>query len=262
MLAITDNSAYQICALSDSNECIDSCSSGDLDITIDSQGRNFCGSLDKCQNYILKPNDICIKDCDLNIFAKDNRNCGFCKDIDSDNQYKLLNSTGCLNNITYGTYLYKEKYKLLKRDIIPTTIPTSIISTIPNTILTTIPTTILTTIPTTTLYSSFDPKTEDKLDTEIYINNSILVEENNSPLLDENMIKSVETTENGECPENYLYLYKEINQCKVDCEITNLFNEECILINVRNRNELEQKIIDKIEKEIIAHSIDDLLIIL
>ena len=52
MLAITENSAYKICFLSNNTGCINSCSSGN--IFIDSYGPNFCGT--KCPNYILIPN--------------------------------------------------------------------------------------------------------------------------------------------------------------------------------------------------------------
>ena len=153
MLAITNTSAYRICALADGDNCIDSCPSGSY--FVDSQGRNFCG--EKCPHYILLPNKICIDECDENIFySNDSYHCGFCIHMDENNQYKLLNKSGCLSEQPEGTYLYNEKYKLLKGEIIIkttilTTIPTTILTTIPTIILTTIPTTILTTIPTTIL---------------------------------------------------------------------------------------------------------------
>ena len=132
MLAITDNSAYKICFLSDNSGCIDSCSSGN--IFIDSHGANFCGT--KCPNYILIPNGICIDECDENIFhSNDSYHCGFCIDIDSNNPYKLLNSSGCLNEIPSTAYLYNEKYKLLKTKldiIIPTYSETPILNEIPS----------------------------------------------------------------------------------------------------------------------------------
>ena len=135
-LVITANSAYKICALADNNNCISSCSSGD--IYIDSQGKNFCGN--KCPVFILVPIGICVEECDLNIFhLVNNYECGFCKDVNSSFPYKLLNSSGCLNNIPYGTYLYNAKYNLLKRNIsFFTDAPTTFIST---TTLNNIPTT-------------------------------------------------------------------------------------------------------------------------
>ena len=112
MLAITEKSAYKICALSDNNNCIEKCSGNK--IFIDSQHPNFCGV--KCSNYILLPNEICIKDCDENIFyTNDSYHCGFCIHMNNTHPFKLLNSSGCLNSIPEGTYLYNEKYKLLKK---------------------------------------------------------------------------------------------------------------------------------------------------
>ena len=198
MLAITDNSAYKICALSDTNGCIDSCQSGN--IIVDSQRKNFCGS--GCSNFILKPNDICINECDLYIFhTKDNYTCGLCTDIDSDNQYKLLNNTGCLNNMPAGTYLYKEKYKLLKG----TTIPTTILTTIPTTIVTTIPSTILTTIPKppTTIPTTIPTKIQTTIQTTIP-ENTIITNIRETTIITEE-VTNIEECDiyNGFFPVNY-----------------------------------------------------------
>ena len=70
-------------------------------------------------------------------------------------------------------------------------------------------------------------------------------------------LKEVETIENGECPENYPFLYKESNLCKKDCEINNLFNNICILNNLTK--ELEQDIINKIEESIMDNTLDNVL---
>ena len=110
-LAMTRTSVYKICALSENDECISSCSSGS--IYIDSQRPNFCGN--ECSHFILVPTEICIDECDENIFhTEDNYHCGFCKDINESYPYKLLNTSGCLNRIPEGTYLYNSKYNLLK----------------------------------------------------------------------------------------------------------------------------------------------------
>ena len=154
MLAITKESAYRICAYVNNGYCEDTSYCPDANYFIDSQGINFNGN--KCPEYILVPNNICINECDENIFfSNDSYHCGFCIHIDENNPYKLLNNTGCLNEIREGAYLYNEKYKLLKSNsnkiltTIPTAIPTTIAITIPTTILTSIPTTIPTAIPTT-----------------------------------------------------------------------------------------------------------------
>ena len=128
-LAITENSAYKICAVAKNSECISSCSNGN--IYVDSQRPNFCGT--KCSNYLMVPTGICVDECDQNIFhIKDNYYCGFCKDVNSSYPYKLLNKTGCYNTIPDGTYLYNSKHYLLKgNEVVRTTIPTTIPSTIP-----------------------------------------------------------------------------------------------------------------------------------
>ena len=144
-LVITDKSAYKICALSDgNNQCISSCSEGQ-NVYIDSKRPNFCGN--SCSKYILVPTGICVDECDENIFhSEDNYHCGFCKVIFPSYPYKLLNTSGCLNNIPEGTYLYNLKYKLLKGVITPTTIPTSIPTILSTAITITMPTSILTTV--------------------------------------------------------------------------------------------------------------------
>ena len=120
-LAITDKSAYKICAIYEDNDCISLCYEGNL--YIDSQRPNFCGN--KCSKYLLVPTGICVDECDENIFhTEDNYHCGFCKDINITSPYKILNKTGCYNTIPNGTYLYNSKYYLLKEEErIPMTIP-------------------------------------------------------------------------------------------------------------------------------------------
>ena len=161
MLIITDKSAYKICALSNiannnDKSCIEGESCSSERYIVDSQGQNFCG--DKCRNYILMPNKICIDECDENIFfINDSYHCGFCIHMNINKPNKLLIHSGCLsdNEIPSEAYLYNTKYKLYKLSDIITTIPTTILTTIPTTIvttiITTIPTTIITTIPTTIL---------------------------------------------------------------------------------------------------------------
>ena len=119
-LAITANSAYKICALAENNECISSCSSGN--IYIDSQRPNFCGT--ECSKYLMVPTGICVEECDENFFHINGKFCGFCKDVNSTHPYKLLNESGCYDTIPEGTYLYNSKYNLLKVVVeTPTTVP-------------------------------------------------------------------------------------------------------------------------------------------
>ena len=114
MLVITNNSAYEICSIydSDSNECIDSCVSSSS-LIVNSRGKNYCG--DECTtNYIMIPDRICIDECDENLFYKSGNQCGFCKDLNETHPFKLFNTTGCLSQKPEGAEYYKKQFLLLK----------------------------------------------------------------------------------------------------------------------------------------------------
>ena len=112
MLAMTEKRAYKICSIYNNVNCMDSCISGTtLVLDID---RNICKASNTCSNYILKPDNICTRSCDLNIFTNNSNNeCGLCKDIDEDNPYKIINSSNCSNSQPIGTEYYNENLKLL-----------------------------------------------------------------------------------------------------------------------------------------------------
>lgn len=114
MLAITENSAYKICALKNElgDDCIESCS-GNENIILDSENSNKCGS--KCKTkYILIPDQICLDSCNENIYTINGNQCGLCRDIGLDNKiYKLINTSGCLEQIPEAAEYYNEKLKLL-----------------------------------------------------------------------------------------------------------------------------------------------------
>ena len=98
MLAITNESAYKICIIKgDNNECLNECSNNH--IFYDILKPNHCfNEGDKCDNYVLMPNDICIEECDENIFHKnDNNECGLCRDLYDERPYKMINSKGCIS---------------------------------------------------------------------------------------------------------------------------------------------------------------------
>ena len=115
MLAITENSAYKICALKNElgDDCIESCSGND-NIILDSENSNKCGN--KCKTkYILIPDQICLDSCNENIYTINGNQCGLCRDIGLDNKiYKLINTSGCLEQIPEAAEYYNEKLKLLK----------------------------------------------------------------------------------------------------------------------------------------------------
>ena len=111
MLAITNISAYKICTVFN-NDCIDKCDMGKL--ILDTQKPNECDIDNKCQNYILMPNEVCVESCDENIFTTiDNNKCGLCRDINKDNPYKLLNSSKCFKNPPEGTQIINDYFKFL-----------------------------------------------------------------------------------------------------------------------------------------------------
>ena len=115
MLAITEKSAYKICALKNElgDDCIESCS-GNENIILDSENSNKCGN--KCKTkYILIPDQICLDSCNENIYTINGNQCGLCRDIGLDNKiYKLINTSGCLEQIPEAAEYYNEKLKLLK----------------------------------------------------------------------------------------------------------------------------------------------------
>ena len=107
MLAITEDSAYRICAISDGNICINSCENSN--ILISHYKPNYCGTSCEKTSFILFPNNICIEDedCDETIYYKNNNNeCGLCKDIGEGSDYKLINSTGCYKSCPKKSILY------------------------------------------------------------------------------------------------------------------------------------------------------------
>ena len=95
MLAITKKSAYKICAIKGTDDnCISECSSGK--VVYDILKPNQCYNEIKCGNYILMPNEICIEECDESIFAKNEKQCGLCRDLYKEKPYKLVDYEGCL----------------------------------------------------------------------------------------------------------------------------------------------------------------------
>ena len=100
LLAITDESIYKICLVKFWNnnnnkfDCTENCEYNDKRIynTIEFNNcNNNCHT-----NLFLEPNHICIEACDENLFVKKDNGCWLCKDLDINNKYKLVNSSGCL----------------------------------------------------------------------------------------------------------------------------------------------------------------------
>ena len=114
MLVITPNSAYQICAIFNENQCVNSCPSS---IYYNIDDKNICTDSYKCPNYKLIPNNICINTCDKNIFysneSENERHCGLCKDYDFNKIYKMVNYEDCLETKINYTYYINEELKLI-----------------------------------------------------------------------------------------------------------------------------------------------------
>ena len=123
MLAITNESAYKICIIKgDDNTCLNECSNNHVFYDILKPNTCFKEG-DKCENFVLMPNDICIETCDENIFYKnENNECGLCRDLYDGKPYKMINSEGCISeneipednfkiiNLKLGLFSCEENY--------------------------------------------------------------------------------------------------------------------------------------------------------
>ena len=67
MLAITESTAYEICAIKENNICVERCSSGIL--ILDTEKGNYCNQSQTCENYLLIPHNACIKNCNESVFV-------------------------------------------------------------------------------------------------------------------------------------------------------------------------------------------------
>ena len=121
MLAITKDSAYEICTIySGTYDCLENCyNQVDTKVYYDTQKPNLCFSIGEynCENYTLMPNEVCIETCDENIFTviedNNNKQCGLCRDLNKNNPYKLINTKKCLSTPPEGTKIIDEKLKLI-----------------------------------------------------------------------------------------------------------------------------------------------------
>ena len=89
MLAITKETAYEVCIIKDDNgNCIDKCSSGE-DIIFGVYG-NQCGNNCPEGKYLLIPEGVCVSECNSTLYViKDNYYCGLCKDFYNQNNINL-----------------------------------------------------------------------------------------------------------------------------------------------------------------------------
>lgn len=103
MLAFTKTKAYRICAVKNTDGCLDECPDGQK-LILDAEKGNHCGSdkdQENCDHYLLIPENICIESCNESIYAINGQlpqQCGLCKDLYDDQKYKLFGVKGCLSS--------------------------------------------------------------------------------------------------------------------------------------------------------------------
>ena len=114
MLAITENSAYQICLVrNEKGECINSCPENNL--ILDTEKGNYCGDEQICDTYLLKPDDICIKSCNTSIYISNETNCGLCNAFYTDKIYKIFGDNDtCLEEPPEGTFILYKEWNILQ----------------------------------------------------------------------------------------------------------------------------------------------------
>ena len=115
MLAFYNGNFYLICAIEENGICLDECPSGKIPVHNVNE-KNECASKHRCPWEInLIPNNICINTCDENIYYYNSttKECGFCKDMFKDKQYKMINVEGCLSDQPKNSYFINEKKLLL-----------------------------------------------------------------------------------------------------------------------------------------------------
>ena len=115
MLAITEKTAYQICALKDKEgNCVEECPHGQK-IIFDVDG-NKCGDITQnCDDdkILLYPYDICVKECDNDKFIFLQNTCGLCKKYFPEKPYHIKGSNECLDSIPDNTDIYNLEAGLL-----------------------------------------------------------------------------------------------------------------------------------------------------
>ena len=116
ILIITNLSIYRLCLIAkqNDNDCINECDLG-KELILDTNS-NYCGLKEGnyCNNYIIKTYNICVNECDENIYIINNKNCYLCSDLDSKKIYKIYNENKCIENKPENTFYLNEKLKILK----------------------------------------------------------------------------------------------------------------------------------------------------
>ena len=116
LIAITDETAYQICAIKYREKCVEACPNNQK-IYLDTIKGNHCGGSNSCSEYgyLLLPNEICIKECrnDIYYINEEKKECELCMDIDEKKKYKIISENECLETRPHNTYFIYENYNIL-----------------------------------------------------------------------------------------------------------------------------------------------------
>ena len=113
MLAITKETAYEICFIKDSNtgNCLDTCSNGYINVGVNG---NICGG--SCSSYLLIPEGVCVSECNSTLYVIKDNYCGLCKDLENSRKFKFTKGSQCLSEKPSNSHFYIEKYSLLECD--------------------------------------------------------------------------------------------------------------------------------------------------
>ena len=111
IIAFKGNMSYEICPFKNGSKCVDECP--EEKYLIDSQNGNHCGNSQNCNNYLLKPYNICIESCDNKFYSKKEKECGLCKILFEDKPYKVINEEECKKEKPNRTYYINEEMKIL-----------------------------------------------------------------------------------------------------------------------------------------------------
>ena len=88
------------------------CPSGQI-LVLDPLNYNYCTDINSDNYYILKPGDIPIANCNESFYVIQNKNeCGLCKDLNKEKQYKIINEKECIEK-PENTYYINEQLKIL-----------------------------------------------------------------------------------------------------------------------------------------------------
>ena len=114
LFLVTDTTIYRECfsGKDKNNNCYLECPSGQV-LVLDPINSNYCSEKNSDDYYILKPDDIPIANCNESLYVIQNKNeCGLCKDLNKDKQYKIIDEKECIEK-PENTYYIDEQLKIL-----------------------------------------------------------------------------------------------------------------------------------------------------